>query len=70
MSWTTATWRGLLIVAYFVVGTLWLPDRILRLDTVAQASDNMRDALVLVVWGALLVAGMWLLRVGQRGGLI
>ena len=70
MSWTTANWRGLLIVAYFVVGTVWLPDRILRLDTVAQASANMRDALVLVVWGSLLVAGMWLLRVGQRRGLI
>jgi len=70
MSWMSATWRGLLIVAYLVVGTVWLPNRILRLDTVEQASGNVRDALVLVVWGIFLGAGMWLLRVGQRRGLI
>lgn len=70
MSWITATWRGLLIVAYFAVGTVWLPNRILRLDAVARASANTQDSLVLVAWGAFLVAGMWLLRVGQRRGLI
>ena len=70
MSWITATWRGLLIVVYFVVGTVWLPNRILRLDAVAGASANTQDVLVLVTWGAFLLAGMWLLRAGQRKGLL
>ena len=70
MSWINAYVRGLLIVAYFVVATVILPNAVLRLDPVLSASDVIRDLLVLAVWGAGLVAGLWLLRLLQRRGTI
>ena len=70
MSWINAYVRGLLIVAYFVVATVILPNAVLRLDPVLSASDVIRDLLVLAVWGAGLVAGLWLLRRLQRRGAI
>ena len=70
MSWINAYVRGLLIVAYFVVATVILPNAVLRLDPVLSASDVIRDLLVLAVWSAGLVAGLWLLRRLQRRGAI
>jgi hypothetical protein len=70
MSWTVATVRGLLIVAYLVTATVWLPNRALRLEPVATAPDAVRDLVVLSVWAVGLAAGMLLLRFGQRRGII
>ena len=70
MSWINAYVRGLLIVAYFVVATVIVPNLVLRLDAVLSASDVIRDLLVLAVWGSGLVAGLWLLRLLQRRGTI
>lgn len=70
VTWTNAALRGLLIVLYFVVATVWLPDRVLRLGAVAESSAMIRDLLVLVVWGAGLVGGLWMMRTAQRRGLI
>ncbi len=70
MSWINAYVRGLLIVAYFVVGTVIVPNFVLRLDVVLSASDVIRDLLVLAVWGTGLLAGLWLLRMLQRRGAI
>ena len=68
MTWFSASWRGLLIVVYFVTATVWLPNKILRLDSIATASSLVQDLLVLAVWGGALVTGMWLLRFSQRKG--
>ncbi len=70
MSWINAYLRGLLIVAYFVVATVILPNAALRLDAVLSASDVIRDLFVLAVWGTGFVAGLWLLRMLQRRGAI
>ncbi len=66
MSGAGALARALLIVGYFSVATVWLPDRI----THVGAATTTRDLAVVAVWGTGLVAGMWLLRRAQRRGLI
>ena len=68
MDWTTAAWRGALIVVYFAVATVWLPDFVLGFF--ADAARAIRDLVALVIWGAALGAGMYLLRRFQRQGLI
>jgi hypothetical protein len=70
MPWANAIGRGVLIVLYFVIATVWLPDYVLTLGAVAEASQTLRDLLLLGVWGVALVAGMYLLRWAQRRGLI
>jgi hypothetical protein len=70
MTWANAIGRGTLIVAYFIVATVWLPDFVLNLGVFAEASEITRDVVVSVVWGGALFAGMFLLRRAQRRGLI
>ncbi len=70
MSWINAYLRGLLIVAYFVVATVIVPNAVLRFDSVLSASNLVRDLLVLAVWVAGFVVGLWLLRFLQRKGAI
>ena len=70
MSWTTAAVRGLLVFVYFAVATVWLPHRVLLLGFMEDASSNVRDLILVIVWGGTLGAGMYLLRAAQRRGLI
>ncbi len=70
MTWITATVRALMIFAYFVVATVWLPDFVLGLGSVAEAAAVVRDGVALVVWGGAFFTGMWLLRRAQLRGLI
>ena len=70
MTWANAIGRGVVVILYFIVATVWLPDFILGLGAVAEASDFLRDLIVLVVWGAALGAGMYGLRRAQERGLI
>jgi hypothetical protein len=70
MTWVKASAWALAIFAYFVVTTVVIPDYVLQIDAVADASSVVRDLVVLVVWGGALGAGVWLLRRGQRRGLI
>lgn len=70
MTWMHAWLRGLAFFVYIVVATVWLPDFVAKLDSVAGASAFVRDLVVLTVWGTGLVAGLWLLRFGQRKGLV
>jgi len=62
--------RGLGFFVYIVIATVWLPDFVAKLDSVAGAEAFVRDLIVLAVWGAGLVGGLWLLRFGQRKGLV
>lgn len=66
MTWTRAFGRSLVIVAYFLVATVLLPDRITRLTVGA----TLRDILVLLAWAIALALGMWMLRSAQRRGVI
>lgn len=68
MDWATAAWRGAVIVVYFAITTLWLPDVVLGFF--ADAARPVRDLVALIIWGAALGAGMYLLRRFQRQGLI
>jgi hypothetical protein len=70
MSWIGATWRGLLIVAFFFAATVWLPDFVLGLDVIASAPSLFRDLAALGVWGVGFAGGLWALRLSQRRGLI
>ncbi len=70
MTWMSAAGKGTLIFVYFVITTVWLPDFILNLDAIADASSSVRDIVVLAVWGGALGFGVWFLRRSQRQGLI
>ena len=70
MTWLNAWARGVAIFGFFVVFTVWLPDFVLGLDALTDLSHVARDVILLAVWGGALVAGMWLLRRGQRKGMI
>lgn len=70
VTWTTASIRAAVIVLYFVITTVWLPDFLLALDFVKGSSDFVSDLVTSVVWGAALVGGMWALRIAQRRGMI
>jgi hypothetical protein len=70
MSWGRASLRALLIVAYFVLATVWLPDMVATLGALESASRPVRDIAVSGVWAGALGGGIWLLRIAQRRGLI
>ncbi len=70
MSWIGAIGRGLLIVVFFFVGTVWIPDFVLKLDSIASAPSLVRDLGVLVIWGGGFAGGLYLLRIAQRRGLV
>jgi len=70
VSWATASVKGVLVFLYFVVATVYVPDLVLGLGFVADASSFVRDLVGLGVWGAFFTAGLWMLRVGQRRGII
>ncbi len=70
MSWLNAIGRGLLIVAYFVIATVWLPDQVASIDAIESASRPVRDVVIAGVWTVTLALGIWLLRAAQRKGLI
>ena len=68
MSWSRALIAGLIIVVYFVVATVLVPDWVLQL--VASASSGLRDLIVLVVWTAGFGFGLYLLYWAQGRRLI
>jgi len=70
MTWPTAVVRGLVVFLYFVIATVWVPHRVLSLGFVADASSVVSDLVLLIIWGGALVGGMYLLRLGQRRGMI
>ena len=70
MSSVKAFALALLIVAYFVLVTVWLPNRILNLASVQSMARNSQDLITTIVWGAGLVVGMVALRVAQERGSI
>jgi len=69
MTWIGASLRGLAVVLYFVITTVWLPDFVARLGFV-EGSDLVTDLAVSAVWGVALFGGMGMLRIGQRKGYI
>lgn len=69
-SWTVAGVKGLAILAYFALATVWLPSWLLRLPAVARASRFVADLLGTAVWAAFVGLGMWAMRVAQRKGWI
>lgn len=70
MTWMSASLRAGAIFLYIVVFTVIIPDVVIGLDPIATASNVVRDAVVLAVWGAGFVGGVWLLRRYQARGLI
>jgi hypothetical protein len=62
--------KGLLIFAYFVGTTVWLPSWVLELRAVAAAAPLLRDLIGTGVWLVFLVGGMWWLRRLQASGWI
>jgi hypothetical protein len=70
MTWSSAWLRGFLIFLYFVLATVYLPHFVLNLDFVGELTKFFRDLIGLVVWGAALTCGLWMLRAAQRRGVI
>ena len=70
MTWMSASLRAAAIFLYVVIFTVVLPDFVIGLDPIATASSVVRDAVVLAVWGAGFVGGIWVLRRYQDRGLI
>jgi len=69
VTWMNATVRALVIVFYFVVATVWLPDFVLR-GPLADSPSLVRDGIVLAVWTVALAGGIYGLRRFQRQGVI
>jgi hypothetical protein len=70
MTWSGAALRSALIVVYFIIATVWLPDAMVQFNPIAQAAPLVRDAIVIAVWSAGLFGGLFGLRVAQRRKLI
>ena len=70
MTWKQAWLRAGVIFVYFVVSLVFIPDLVIGLGPIAGASNLIRDGVVLVLWGAALVAGLWGLRRMQSQGRI
>lgn len=70
MNWMNAYVRGFVVFVYFLVMTVMVPNFVLRLGSVGNSSAFVQDVVVLVVWGAGLVAGLYLLRRFQAKGII
>ena len=66
MSWGAAGMRSLLIVAYFVFATVWLPSKVARLELLGDQGATVQGIAATAVWVATLSAGMWALRSAQR----
>ena len=69
VTWVTASLRAAVIVLYFIVATVWLPDFVLD-NFLDEASALVVDLVAPAIWAGALIVGMWALRVGQRRGLI
>lgn len=68
MTWGRAVVLGFLIVLYFAIATVFIPDWALQL--VASAARPVRDLVVLVVWAVGFGVGLYLLVWAQRRELI
>jgi hypothetical protein len=69
-SWPRAAGKAVLIFAYFVIATVWLPSRLLGVSFISSAPAAVRDLVGSGVWFGFLVAGMWTLRNLQAKGWI
>ena len=67
-GWLVASGKAILIFAYFVVATVWLPSWFLRQDPVAGASGFVQDLVGSGVWLVAFVVGLWGLRRSQSAG--
>ncbi len=70
MSWPRAILIGLAIVVYFSVATMWLPSKLIQLDSVASAGESVQNITVTGSWFIALAAGIVGLRRAQRRGWI
>jgi len=70
LSWSSATWRSLIIFGYVVIFTVWLPDRVVKIGAVASASTWIRDGIALVAWGVPLLVALVGVRIAQEHELI
>lgn len=70
MRWLMAGVKALVIVLYFVVFSIWLPSRLLRVDAVASAESAFQDLVATGAWLIAVTVGVVGLRAAQRRGLI
>jgi hypothetical protein len=66
MTWVRAYLIGLLIAAYFIGATVWLPSYVLRMDMVASAEPLLRDLIGSGVWFVATAGGLGALWWAQR----
>jgi hypothetical protein len=60
----------MLIFAYFVVFTVWVPSWLIQLDQVARLNSPLKDLIAVASWGGFLVFGLVALRSAQKRGWI
>ena len=70
MSWLSGSARSILIFAYFVVFTVWLPSWLIQLDQVATLSSPVKDVVAVAAWVGFLTFGIVALRSAQKRGWI
>lgn len=70
MTWMQAWLRAGIIFLYFVVSIVIIPDFVIGLGPIAEASTFIRDGVVGAVWAGGFVAGLWGLRMLQSQGRI
>ncbi len=70
IGWPQAGLVGLGVFGYFVILTVWLPSRLLRIGAVASSQQWIQDVTVVGSWAVALSAGLVALRVAQERGRI
>lgn len=70
MSWRSGSARSILIFAYFVVFTVWVPSWLIEVEQVAKLNSLIKDFIAVASWGGFLVFGILALRSAQKRGWI
>ncbi len=70
MSWLAGSARSIVIFAYFVVFTVWMPSWLIQLGQVATLSSSIKDLIAVAAWGGFLTFGIVALRSAQKRGWI
>lgn len=69
-TWPIAVLKALVIVGYFILATVWLPDMVITTKAIAEASTIVRETVVVATWGIGLLVGLVGLHYTHKRGII
>jgi mono/diheme cytochrome c family protein len=66
MTWIDAGLKSGVIVVAMIFGTVWVPSKVLELETVAALPRIAQDVIAVGIWFTALAAGLWALWYAHR----